>query len=135
MLFTIIIAVLYLVSAYKVFEKYGEPGWKGLIPFYSNIIEFDKIWNKKMGWIFIALSFVYGIARAIVQSSDDAGLFMSLIVLVAAIAVFVINIKFALKKAAAFGGGTGMKLLLIFIPIIGNLILGFGEAQYQGPQE
>ena len=134
-MFTLIYIVLYLISAYKVFEKYGEPGWKGLIPFYNTIVEFGKIWNKKMGWIFLVLGIVCGIARGIVDSMDDAGLFVSIIILVVAIALFVINIKFALKKAAAFGGGTGMKLLLIFIPFIGNLILGFGEAQYQGPQE
>lgn len=35
--------------------------------------------------------------------------------------------------AKSFGKGLGYTLLLLFLPFIGVPMLGFGDAQYQGP--
>ena len=46
----------------------------------------------------------------------------------------VIGIMLDIKLAKAYGGGVGMILLCIFLPTIAYLILGFGGAEYIGPQ-
>ena len=52
--FFIATGILRLVTAWKVFEKYGEPGWKGLIPFYSDYIEYGKVWSANLGLFYAA---------------------------------------------------------------------------------
>jgi hypothetical protein len=124
--FFLVTSVLELASAWKVFEKYGEPGWKGLIPFYSDYIEYDKIWMPNLGLFYAATVVISQISQQM-----QGGLLRSILgVLV--MAGFVVNIIFSRFKAAAFGKGRGMTLLLILLPFVGNLILGFGSDRYLG---
>jgi len=119
--------ILELITAWKVFEKYGEPGWKGIVPFYSDLVEFEKVWTKNMG--------IFYIVAAILACLDvnDAGGILGILATVGAIATFVINIILASKKSKAFGGAIGLTLVLIFFPFIGNLYIGFSnKVEYQG---
>lgn len=126
-MFSLIWLVLELVTAWKVFEKYGEPGWKGLVPFYSDIVEFDKVWTKGMGILYIVAAILS------VVDINKAGGVLGTIAIIGSIAVFVINIMFANKKAKAFGGAMGLTLVLIFLPFIGNLYIGFSkDVEYKG---
>ena len=105
-----IIAIIYLAfivfviaSEWKTFEKAGEPGWACIIPFY-NIYIMAKIGGVKNWWlIFIPIANIY--------------------------IIFVILI--ALAKS--FGKDTGFGLGLLFLGFIFFPILGFGDAQYIGP--
>ena len=124
----ILYLVLTLVSQWKVFVKYGEPGWKGLVPIYSTIVEYGKIWEAKWGIIFIIATFVCSCLGQV----TDAGLVVALITLVVAIFVMYMDIKFVVMKSKAFGYGVGMAILLVIFPFIANLILGFGSAEYKG---
>jgi hypothetical protein len=47
-----IIVALYLVSWWRIFEKAGRPGWKGIIPFY-NIFILLKIVGKPGWWLIL----------------------------------------------------------------------------------
>ena len=95
--------VFVIASEWKTFEKAGEPGWACIIPFY-NIYIMAKIGGVKNWWlIFIPLANIY--------------------------IIFVIMI--ALAKS--FGKDTGFGLGLIFLGFIFFPILGFGDAQYIGP--
>ena len=101
----IIACVLLIIAQWKIFTKAGEAGWKSLIPFY-NAYTFVKIIDGN-GWKFLLLC------------------------------IPVVNIVFdiilSIKAAKAFGKGTGFAVGLIFLPNIFQLILGFGSAQYIGP--
>ncbi len=101
------ITVLTIIACWKVFTKAGKPGWACIVPFYSQYCLFDIAWGN--GWLFL-LSFVPCVN-------------------------FVIMIMLYLKLAKAFGKGTGFGLGLVFLNAIFMLILGFGDAQYIGPQE
>lgn len=125
--FSLILLVLELITAYKVFEKYGLAGWKGLIPVYSDYLEYGKVWTKNLG-IFYAVISVFS---AIVGAMKIGGA-LEFIADICYIVAFVMNIMFASKKSKAFGKKLGTTLLLIFFPFIGNLYIGFGDAQYQG---
>lgn len=122
----IIYFILTLVSNWKVFVKYGEPGWKCLIPIYSTYIDCKHVWS--------VLGFIMLIVGTIVASlaNDSSGTFIQILSFIGGIAVLVMQIIHYHYKARAFGKGVGMTLLLIFLPFIGNLVLGLGDADYIG---
>ena len=100
------IYVLLIIAWWKIFVKAGEAGWKSLIPIYNFYVLFKIVWGN--GWL-------------------------GLLMLVPCVNI-VIDIMMSLKLAKAFGKGTGFGVGLIFLPNIFTLILGFGDAQYIGPQ-
>lgn len=103
---SLIIAVIAIVSSWKIFTKAGEAGWKCLIPIY-NIVVLLSIVNRPL-W-FIILFFIP---------------FVNLIVL--------IMITHDLSKA--FGRGVGFTIGLLVLPIIFYPMLAFGNSVYVRPQ-
>lgn len=103
---SLIVYVLLMIALWKIFEKAGEAGWKSIIP----IIDFYYLFKIAMGngWFFVLM-------------------------IVPVVNIFISWIMFW-KLAKAFGGGVGMRLLTMFVPNAGTLILGFGSAKYNGPQ-
>ena len=100
------ISVLTLVAMWKLFVKAGRAGWKCLIPFYNTYCLYDIAWGT--GWLFL-LMFVPCVN-------------------------VVVGIMMLFKLAKAFGQGTGFGFGLLFLNTIFILILGFGSAEYVGPQ-
>ena len=100
------ISVLTLVAMWKLFVKAGMAGWKCLIPFYNTYCLYDIAWGN--GWLFL-LMFVPCVN-------------------------VVVGIMMLFKLAKAFGQGTGFGFGLLFLNTIFILILGFGSAEYVGPQ-
>ena len=100
------ISVLTLVAMWKLFVKAGRAGWKCLIPFYNTYCLYDIAWGN--GWLFL-LMFVPCVN-------------------------VVVGIMMLFKLAKAFGQGTGFGFGLLFLNTIFILILGFGSAEYVGPQ-
>jgi hypothetical protein len=105
-IFVLVIAVLTLVAMWKIFVKAGKPGWACLIPFYNMYCMYDIAWGN--GWLFL-LTFIPCVG-------------------------FVFAIIMLFKLAKAFGQGTGFGFGLLFLNTIFVLILGFGKAEYIGPQ-
>ena len=100
------ISVLTLVAMWKLFVKAGKAGWKCLIPLYNTYCLYDIAWGN--GWLFL-LMFVPCVN-------------------------VVVGIMMLFKLAKAFGQGTGFGFGLLFLNTIFILILGFGSAEYVGPQ-
>lgn len=105
-IFVLVIAVLTLVAMWKIFVKAGKPGWACLIPFYNMYCMYDIAWGN--GWLFL-LTFIPCVG-------------------------FVFAIIMLFKLAKALGQGTGFGFGLLFLNTIFVLILGFGKAEYIGPQ-
>lgn len=135
--------VLRVIAHWKIYTKAGREGWKSLIPIYSEYVLFDMVWDTKNFIIYIcsaiATAVLNGINTSISASAsgEAAGgnMFLSLLVLAAAIVCLVWSIRLQLKTAAAFGKGTGFAVGLILLPSIFELILAFGSAEYVGKQE
>ena len=106
MIFSLIFSILAIVGLWKMFVKAGEPGWKSIIPLYNAYIMFKLVWGK--GWMFLLL---------LIPIVD-----------------IVIYIMFSWKLAKAYGKGAGMGILCILLPSIAYIVLGFGNAEYIGPQ-
>ncbi len=96
--------VVALIAAFwKIFVKAGQPGWAAIVPIY-NIIILLKIVGRPTWWVVLMLvPFVN----------------------------FVVSVLVAIDLAKSFGKSGTFALALIFA--VGYFILGFGDAQYQGP--
>lgn len=101
----LMIAVVIIAGAWKVFTKAGQPGWAVLIPIYNYYIV-TKIAGRPWWWLLLAIVPIVNIIVAVVLLND---------------------------VSKSFGRGIGTTLGLIFLPAIFYVILGFGDAQYQGP--
>ena len=130
--------VLQVIAYWKIFTKAGKPGWHSIIPLLHNWDEIDLSWNSTWAWVWLALSVVCGIINSINQNAESAdGSANGTLVAVAgilAIIVLVITIISNYKLAKAFGKGFGFFIGLLLLNPIFKLILGFGDAQYQGRQ-
>ena len=98
----LLIIVGFIASAWVIYTKAGEDGWKGVIPVY-NLIILLKIVNKPVWWVILILIPLVNIAI-----------------------MFIINI--ALAKS--FGKGTGFGIGLVLLPFIFVPLLAFGDAEY-----
>lgn len=119
--------VVGVIAYWRIFTKAGEAGWKSLIPFYNNYVQYKITWNTQMFWIgLIAI-----IAGTLLYNMDG---FISIIGGIMCLAATVISWISLYKLSLAFGHGIGFTLGLFFLNPIFILILGLGSSRYQGPQ-
>lgn len=98
--------ILVVIGLWKTFVKAGQPGWAAIIPIY-NIYIMLKIIGRPGWWLILFFIPFVNIAIALIVSIDLAKSF---------------------GKTAVWG-----IILLFFFNAIGYLLLGFGDATYQGP--
>lgn len=117
-----------------IFVKAGEKGWKALIPFYSDYINYKIAWDGRLyiamligtvastvlGSIFGLIHPVLGMVVSIVLST----------VVTAAKAIADLILKF--KMARAFGKSDYFFVGLYFLNNVFTAILAFGECEYKG---
>jgi len=100
------VAILIIAGMWKTFTKAGKPGWASIIPFYNFYVMFEIV--GRPGW-WLLLLFVPFVN-------------------------FVVYILLAIDMAKSFGKDTVFGVLLLWlIAPVGYLMLGFGDAEYQGP--
>jgi hypothetical protein len=98
------IAILVLVSIWKVFVKAGQPGWASLIPIY-NVFVLLKIAGRPGWWLLLFLIPLVNLAVALLVSVDIA---------------------------KAFGKGAGFGIGLALLGFIFYPVLAFSDAEYVG---
>lgn len=101
----IVFIAAFIAAMWKIFVKAGQEGWKSIIPIYNSWVLFE-IAGKPGWWIFLSLIPLVNIYIAVVLALELASKF---------------------GKTAAFG-----IFGLFLFSVIGYLILGFGDAKYQG---
>ena len=99
--------ILVSMGLYRIFLKAGINEWLAFIPVVN---------------IFFILKIACGSGAYI------------LFKLIPCIGSLIIGIYLGIKLSPAFGKGVGMILLIIFLYPLAFLMLGFGSAQYHGPQ-
>ena len=98
--------ILIIAGMWKTFTKAGKPGWASIIPFYNFYVMFEIV--GRPGW-WLLLLFVPFVN-------------------------FVVYILLAIDMAKSFGKDTVFGILMLWlIAPVGYLMLGFGDAEYQGP--
>lgn len=131
--FLLALGVLLIIAHWKMFTKAGEPGWKSIIPIYSDFILFRLVWDVQNFWIYLGLAFGASILSSIAQNTENTILYI--LSSIVAIGAFVWYVRLSLNTAKAYGKSTGFGVGLILLPNIFTLILGFGDARYVGPQK
>lgn len=101
-----IFLLVVVVGLWKVYTKADQPGWSAIIPIY-NIYVLTKIIGRPGWWVILIFIPIVNVIVSIIMAIDLAKSF---------------------GKDAAYG-----VLLLWLFNVIGYLILGFGDAEYQGP--
>jgi len=127
MMVSLVLAIIMIVAYWKIFTKFGEPGWKALIPFYNQYILFKYSWNPTMFWAVLIGGFVSVVLSMFGGALSVLGTLVNL-------AVLVVSIIQSYKLSKSFGHGVPFTLGLLFLNPIFLLILGFGDDQYLGSQ-
>lgn len=107
----LVLAVVVVVSMWKIFEKAGRPGWVSLVPIYNTWVLAEVV-GKPGWWALILLA---------------AG-----IPVVGWIAALVVSIILSIELAKSFGKEPAYAALLILLPVVGYPMLAFGDAKYVG---
>jgi len=105
LLLYVLLIVVVIAGFWKVFVKAGQPGWAAIIPIY-NLYILLKVAGRPWWWLILFLIPIVSLIIVIIVSIDVAKSF---------------------GKGVLFGIGLFL-LAFIFYPI-----LGFGDAEYQGP--
>ncbi len=101
-----IIFIVVVIGLWKVFTKADEPGWAAIIPIYNYYVIL-KIVGRPWWWLLLMLIPIVNLIVSIIVAIDLAKSF---------------------GKDALYG-----IILLWLFSVIGYLILGYGDAEYQGP--
>ena len=136
LIFTLVYVAVSFVLRWNMFIKAGEPGWKSLIPFYSDYTEW-KIAGFGKEYIQLLL---LGIGVVIVSLLFSLlGAFGAIINVILWIVYSVLSVIITIRKciclAHCFGKDDtfGLVGLLIFSSI-GTLILSWGNCTYTAPE-
>ena len=105
-LVSVVIAVILIISMWKIYSKAGQPGWTSLIPIV-NLYFLMKVAGRP-GWMFI-LFFIPFVN-------------------------FVMVILVNLDVAKAFGKSVLFALGMLFLGVIFWPVLAFGKSEYVGRQ-
>jgi len=112
LIFVLALAVLSIIGMWKIFTKAGKPGWASLIPFYNSYVLLQIV-GRPTWWILLFLAafipfigWIPAVVAAIIVTND---------------------------LAKSFGKDVAWTLFLIFLSPIAYIMLGFGDAKYQGP--
>lgn len=144
----LLITALTLVCLWYIFVKMGEPGWKGLVPFYNIWIMVKRL-KKPMRWFWIiigsvlvlilALSVVSTLLMAALSLGvSPAGTVMTLsgiLTGVSSIVMLVYSILLTHALSKSFGHGAGFTVGLLLLPVIFMPILAFGDSAFTEPED
>lgn len=117
-----------------IFVKAGEKGWKALIPFYSDYINYKIAWDGRI-YLALLIGSVASTVLGAIFGLINAGLGMVVSVVVSTVvacAKAVAEMILQFKYARAFGKGDYFAVGLYFLNNVFTAILAFGECEYKG---
>jgi hypothetical protein len=99
------IYMVFVIGAWKVFDKADRPGWWSIVPILNTIVLL-QITGRSGWWV---LGYMIPLLNIFVQ------------------------VRWGLEMAQSYGRGTGFAIGLIFLEALFLVILGFGGDRYRGP--
>ena len=100
---------LSLFGNWLVFKKMGEPGWKGVIPFYSLYVLFEKLYGNGL----YALAYL-----------------ACFVPLLGGLAVFAVNVYTQHRLARSFRKGAGFTAGLVLCGPVFKILLGLDGSRF-----
>ena len=125
LLLLIVSLVLMIIASWKIFVKAGEKGWKSLIPFYAQYIQFRIGGIPKIFWINLPVMVLLLVLNW--TGRRDTGLYGVLIG-----CNTVLQAESYSYIAQAFGKKPKFCFATALLPMIFLPILAFGSAKYSG---
>ena len=128
--FSIIFTIVEIIARIKIFEKLSVPIWKGIIPFYSDYVLAENVWDSKfiiLEWILILTSIIASAMTGI----KFIGIIFRIIAFIIPFAIAAIRFRLNMWLSKSFNKSTGFTIGLFFLPVIFELILGFDKSQYK----
>ena len=109
--------LLLALGRWQMFEKMGQPGWKGFIPLYSDYILYGSCWETVFFWAALAAGAVC------VFAGPDS---QSFLVTLAGVVCTLLEAGLALRVSRSFGHGIPFAVGLLLLNPLFVLYLGFG---------
>lgn len=122
--------VLFVIGAWKMFEKAGEAGWKSIIPFYNMYIAFKFSWQTTYFWVWLVLSLISGFLSYSLYFNGTA--YNNILYSVLQLVTLFITVTLAYHISLSFGHGFWYALGLTFFSFIFTMIIGYGSSRYVG---
>lgn len=123
---SLVVAIWTVICNWVLFTKFGEPGWKGIIPYYNTYVQMYYTWDIKYFWIYLVSVLGYGVV-SLIGVGDDSNALMLLISVTLNIASIVMQVLIYYHLALSFGYGFGFTVGLCLLPVIFLPILAFGS--------
>ncbi len=111
-MFTTLVWVATIAGLWKMFEKAGEPGWAGIIPFYNQYKLCEKVMANPWYWL---------------------RLFILCVPIIGWFGFFYFQYQIGKATARAYGQPDSYAWGYTFIPAVFYCITGFGNYDYYGP--
>lgn len=132
MVSTSVVAILVTIGKWLILDKFGEEGWKGLIPIYGEYLIFKHIWSTKVFWGSL-VAFVACMASAVsvvitLHNADANMVALASFVVTAATCIY-IDLKASYRLAKSFGHGIGYTLGLVFFKPVFYMVLGASQRE------
>ena len=122
---SLVVAIWTFVCNWVLFTKFGEPGWKGLIPYYNTYVQMYYTWDIKYFWIYLVSQLGYSVV-SLTGIKDDGNALILLIAVTLNITSIVMQVLIYYHLALSFGYGFGFTVGLCLLPVIFLPILAFG---------
>lgn len=147
MLLVVIFYALFALALWKIFEKMGTDGWRGIIPIYNIYVLFDMLWDAG-GFLRYVISLIAGVILAVAGIVLTGGsvlavflggggavlLITAAILILAGIIFFIyaciVWIRLLHRLSRASGHGGLFTSGLVFFPYIMLLVLAFGPSRF-----
>lgn len=129
----LVLFLITIIAKWKMFNKFGEKGWKSLIPFYNEYVMLKNVWRGSIFFVSLALFILTFTFQQIAASLVGVPQLICLLVgLVFSIALLVVKIRSISHLSRAFGHGMGMTVFGVLFTDLQTIFLGLGNSQYIG---
>lgn len=123
--------IIMVIANWKIFTKAGESGWMSIIPFLNSYILFKISWKKIMFWAMLGALLLGSIFTGL--AGEEGGI-LEVLGMIFTLIGGVISIIDVYKLSKSFGYGIWFTIGLLFFSPLFTLILGYGKAEYIGPE-
>ncbi len=127
--------LLFFIAQWFLFRRMGLPGWKGIVPVY-NLLELLKVLRKpaRWCWIITGSTLMYGlIGPALLFARVVHPFWVVPVMLLLSVGILYLYVLINQELSNSFGYPAWMVLLLLFFPMIGRLVLAFGDHEFERP--
>lgn len=131
-------AILQVISQWKLFEKAGEHGWASLIPMYNYFVMVKiATGNYTLGWVYLGIYVVYmvlsiasGFIKGFSADSETVSfeyIMIMLVLMALMIPVCIIAGYVSYMFGKSYGKSTAWNVCMIFFSPILMIIMGFDK--------